>query len=119
MMKIVCIHQIFIYVCYGILNKKVVQHFPKEMEPIILNKNQFAKIESITSERKELLFEVYKQFGGLADLKLREMVLDKDSPVGIIFSNPTLYYLHLTGKVGYEIPKFATKEWFKNNFMEY
>ena len=119
MMKMVCIHQIFIYVCYGILNKTVVQHFPKEMAPIMLNKNQLKKIESITSERKELLFEVYKQFGNLADLKLREILLDKDSPVGIVFSNPTLYYLHLTGKVGYEIPKQAVKEWFKDNFMEY
>lgn len=104
---------------YGILNKTIVQHFPNELDPIILNKTQLEKISMIDGERKELLFEVYKQFGNLADLKLREMILSEESPVGMIFSNPTLYYLHLTGKVGYEIPKEATKEWFKENFLDY
>lgn len=104
---------------YGILNKTIVQHFPNELDPIILNKTQLEKISMIDGERKELLFEVYKQFGNLADLKLREMILSEESPIGRIFSNPTLYYLHLTGKVGYEIPKEATKEWFKENFLDY
>lgn len=113
------IQVIFIYVYYGILNKTLVQHFPKVVDPIILNKTQLEKISTIDTKRKELLFEMYKQFGNLADLKLREIVLSDDSPVGIVFSNPTLYYLHLTGKVGYEIPKEATKEWFKDNFLDY
>lgn len=118
-MKKSYIQVIFTCVFYGILNKKIVQNFPKEIDPIILNKAQLEKVSEIDAERKELLFEVYRQFGNIADLKLREMVLSEDSPVGIVFSNPTLYYLHLTGKVGYEIPKEATKEWFKDNFLDY
>lgn len=108
---------IFIYVLCGILNKVVVDSFQDDLSNILLNNNQLEQATTISKDRKELLFNVYKKFGSLADLKLREIILSEGSPAAMIYSDPTLFYLHLQKPVSYQLPKELTKSWFNENFM--
>jgi len=83
------------------------------IENIMVQKDRLnALAKNVNNGRKKDLEFVYKYFKETSDSKIIEVILDEDSPILDIYSNPEMLYYYLTENRS--IPKDKIKKWFKN-----